>query len=73
MSKLNKTKPYGAVIVSWDFSNTKDNQDAAVLLVGKRAPGKDAEIINEFYGQDAFDMYSKLMTRKEKNAAVNNS
>lgn len=53
---------YGAVIVSWDFSNGKDHD---ILLVGKREHGT-VEIINAFQGQEARDIYHKLITRKEK-------
>ena len=48
----------GSVIVSWDFSKGKD---VGVLLVGEKKPGKDAEIINAFQGQEAVDIYKKLM------------
>lgn len=48
----------GSVIVSWDFSKGKD---VGVLLVGKKVPGKDVEIINAFQGQEAVDIYKKLM------------
>lgn len=52
----------GAVIVSWDFSNGKD---VGVLLVGKKEPGKAAEIINAFQGKEAEELYLRLMTRKD--------
>ena len=48
----------GSVIVSWDFSK---GEDIGVLLVGKKKPGKDVEIINAFQGQEAVDIYNKLM------------
>lgn len=48
----------GSVIVSWDFSK---GEDIGVLLVGKQHPGRHVEIINAFQGQEAVDIYKKLM------------
>ena len=59
MSDINES---GSVVVSWDFSKGKD---VGVLLVGKKAPGKDVEIINAFQGQEAVDIYKKLTTVNE--------
>lgn len=53
----------GAVIVSWDFSK---GEDVGVLLVGKKAPGKDVDIINAFQGEEAEAMYRMLTTVKKK-------
>lgn len=58
-NKLEKPKLSGAVIVSWDFSN---GFDTGVLLVGKKNPRQDVEIINAFQGQEAWDIYKKLTT-----------
>ena len=52
----------GCVIVSWDFSK---GEDIGVLLVGKKKPGKDVEIINAFQGEDAEEIYKKLTTVNE--------
>lgn len=52
----------GSVIVSWDFSN---GEDVGVLLVGKQSPGRHVEIVNAFQGQEAVDIYKKLMTINE--------
>lgn len=54
-------KNTGAFIVSWDFSHGKDYD---ILLVGRMAPGKDVEIINAFQGEEAFEIYEKLATKK---------
>lgn len=54
-------KNTGAFIVSWDFSHGKDYD---ILLVGQKAPGKDVEIINAFQGEEAFEIYEKLTTKK---------
>lgn len=48
----------GSVIVSWDFSK---GEDIGVLLVGRQKPGRNVEIINAFQGQEAVDIYKKLM------------
>jgi hypothetical protein len=53
-------QPYGAVIVSWDFSHGKDK---TIVLVGKQNNGK-VDVINAFQGQDAIDIYNKLTGKK---------
>lgn len=57
---MNET--HGAVIVSWDFSH---NGDKHILLVGRKTPKHDVEVINAFQGKEAHDIYDKLMTKKE--------
>lgn len=37
---------------------------ASVMLVGKKKPGKEAEIINAFAGKDAIDMWETLTKKK---------
>ena len=54
---------YGCLLVSFDFTNDKDN---SVLLVGTKAPGKDVTIINAFQGEEAEELYNKLVTQKGK-------
>ena len=61
-NKLAKPKLSGAVIVSWNFS---EGFDKGVLLVGKKVPGKDVDIINAFQGQEAWDIYKQLTTVKK--------
>lgn len=53
---------YGAVIVSWDFSN---GRDSSILLVGEQTNGV-VEIINAFQGEEAKELFNRLVTRKEK-------
>lgn len=53
-------KAYGSIIVSWDFSNGKDN---SILLVGEQKKGK-MDIINAFRGKEAEELYFKLTTPK---------
>lgn len=52
----------GSVIVSRDFSK---GVDVGVLLVGKKKPGGDVEIINAFQGQEAVDIQKGLTTINE--------
>lgn len=51
------------ILVSVDFSRGIEN---GVLIVGRKAKRKDVEIINALQGQEALDLYNKLVTRKEK-------
>lgn len=48
-----------SLIVSLSFSPGKKD---AVLIVGKKEPGKDVEIVNAFEGDNAFALY-ELLTR----------
>lgn len=57
-------KSSGAVIVSWDFSRSKD---VGVLIVGKQENGR-VNIINAFQGEEAKELYNKLTKVKEKEA-----
>lgn len=52
----------GSVIVSWDFSNGRDN---SVLLVGKQVNGH-VYIVNAFQGKEAVELHKKLTTVKKK-------
>lgn len=54
---------YGCLLVSFDFTNDKDN---GVVLVGTKSPKKDVEIINAFQGKEAEELYNKLVTQKGK-------
>lgn len=57
-------KTTGSYIVSWDISHGKDD---SILLVGKKEPGKPAEIVNAFSGKEAEDLLFKLSgNEKEK-------
>lgn len=51
----------GAVVVSWDFSH---DSDKGVLIVGRQIK-KEMKVINAFQGQEARDIYEKLITKKE--------
>ena len=52
---------HGALIVSWDFSHDGDKH---ILLVGRKTPRADVEVINAFQGQDAHDIYEILTEKK---------
>ena len=54
---------HGAVIVSWDFSHDGDKH---ILLVGRKTPKHDVEVINAFQGEEAHEIYEKLMTVKKE-------
>lgn len=51
---MNKTN--GAYVVSWDFSN---GIDKGVLIVGYQEK-KKTNIVNDFQGKEAYDIYRKL-------------
>ena len=54
--------PTGSLIIGVDFSRGKD---VGVLIVGEQKKGK-VEIVNAFQGDEAWDLYQKLITKKEK-------
>ena len=56
MSKEN-TEKSGTVLVSWDFSNGKDE---GILLVGEQKNHITVTIVNAFKGEEAYALYEKL-------------
>lgn len=46
-----------SLIVSLSFSPSKKD---AILIVGKKEPGKDVEVVNAFEGDNAFTLYELL-------------
>lgn len=54
---MDNFKQTGSIIASWDFSK---GVDFGVLLIGKREPGKNPEIINAFMGKEAEELMKKL-------------
>lgn len=44
-----------SIIVSWDFSDGHE-----ILIIGKKNPGKDIDILNAFQGDKAKDIYTKI-------------
>lgn len=59
-------KSTDSVIVSWDFSHGKD---VGVLIVGKQEKGK-VEIINAYQGEEAKEIYQKLVFPKSKKTSL---
>ena len=57
---VEKTLKTDVVITSMVFDGV-----ASVMLVGKKKPGKEAEIINAFAGKDAINMWETLTKRKD--------
>lgn len=53
----------GSVVVSWNFP--EKDEDRAILIVGRKKPGKVAEVINAFQGKEAKEIYERL-TKKER-------
>lgn len=52
-----------SILVSVDFSN---NNDTGVLIVGRKRMNQSVEIINAFQGDEAMELYEKLVTKKKK-------
>ena len=55
-------KNFDTMLVGFDHSHG----DPAVLIVGRKAPGDNVRIINQF--QEAEELYRKLVGEEEKNA-----
>ena len=51
-----------SLIIGYDISHTSDNK---VLVIGKRGPSGSVEIVNAFQGDEAEELYNKLITRQE--------
>lgn len=59
---MDNLKVNECLLVSVDFTK---GEDVGILLVGRQKNGV-AEIINAFQGQEAIDIYRKLITIKKK-------
>ena len=55
MSALSDT-----LLVGVDFSK----KDKGVLIVGRKRPNESVDIINAFQGEEAKELYEKLITKK---------
>ena len=51
------------LLVSISFSD----KDTGVLVVGRKRKNKSIDIVNAFQGDEALELYKKLVTQKEKN------
>ena len=52
-----------SLIIGIDISENGDN---AVLIVGRKQSGNATEILNAFQGEEAIELYTKLITKREK-------
>lgn len=50
-------KDFDTVLVGFDHSHG----DPAVLIVGRKSPGDNVRIINQFQGKEAEELYQKLV------------
>lgn len=50
-----------SLLVGVDFSE----KDKGVLIVGRKRMNESVEIINAFQGEEARELYEKLITKKE--------
>ena len=51
------------LLVSISFSD----KDTGVLIAGRKRKNQSIEIVNAFQGDEALELYKKLVTQKEKN------
>ena len=51
------------LLVSISFSD----KDTGVLVVDRKRKNQSIEIVNAFQGDEALELYKKLVTQKEKN------
>ena len=51
-----------SLIISIDTTNGKDN---TVLIVGRKRPTQEMEIVNAFQGEEALKLYSQLTVKME--------
>lgn len=59
---MNNLKVNEYLLVSVDFTQ---GEDTGVLIVGRQKNGK-VDIVNAFQGQEAIDIYKKLITVNKK-------
>ena len=52
-----------SILVSVDFSN---KNDTGVMVVGRKRMNQSVEIINAFQGDEARELYERLITTKKK-------
>lgn len=50
------------VLVSFDFTH---GVDKSVLVVGRQLPRHSDEVINAFQGEEAYELWKKLTTKRE--------
>lgn len=52
-----------SILVSVDFSN---KNDTGVMVVGRKRMNQSVEIINAFQGDEARELYERLITTKKE-------
>ncbi len=57
-----ENKITGSLIIGYDINHLTDE---AVLIVGRKRMNESVEIINAFQGEEAIELYKKLITKKE--------
>lgn len=57
-------KDFDTVLVGFDHSH----DDPAVLIVGRKAPRDNVQIINQFQGKEAEELYQKLVGEENTSA-----
>ena len=55
-------KDFDTVLVGFDHSHG----DPAILIVGRKAPGDNVRIINQFQGKEAEELYRNLVGEEKK-------
>lgn len=59
---ISENKITGSLIIGYDINHSTDN---AVLIVGKKEPNQPIKVINAFQGEEAIELYKRLITKKE--------
>ena len=60
---MNTNEFLDTLIISYCRQEDKNN---SVLIVGRKAPKKDADIVNAFQGKEADELYERLITVMNK-------
>ena len=54
------TRTTVSLLIGYNFSE----EDKGVLIVGRKAKGESVEVVNAFEGEEAWELYKKLITKK---------
>jgi hypothetical protein len=57
-----ENKIAGSLVIGYDIDHSTDH---TVLIVGKKEPNQSVKVINAFEGEEAYELYKKLITKKE--------
>lgn len=57
-----ENKITGSLIIGYDINHSTND---AVFIVGRKRMNESIEIINAFQGEEATELYKKLITKKE--------